>query len=282
MRHVEQVRLTKELLARLDAGTNVDAGGFRRNPTSAYTDPVRAEQEWQLFFRSHPHVIGLAGDLPEPGSFVTMSDLGTPVLAARDDDGRFRAFVNACRHRGTAVEERERGTARRFTCPFHAWTYGTDGALVGIPKSDHFGDVDPACHGLVELPSEERHGLLVVQADPDGTVDVAAMLGDELDAELASWNIGELAPLTTDTYDMPLNWKLAMDTFGETYHFPVLHRDTLAASFHGNVQCYDTFGRNHRMILCRRDIDWMRTQPEADWRITIGGLPSTSSSPTSR
>lgn len=273
MKHDEQVRLTKELLARLDSGTNVDAGGFRKNPTSAYTDPGRAEREWEAFFRGHPQVIGLSGDLPVVGSFLTMSDLGTPVLACRAEDGGFRAFVNACRHRGTAVEERERGTTRRFTCPFHAWTYSTDGALVGLPKADHFGDIDPSCHGLIELPSEERHGLLFVHPDPAGAVDARTLLGDQLDDELASWNLGELTTLTADTYDMPLNWKLAMDTFGETYHFPVLHRDTLSASFHGNVQCYDTFDRNHRMILCRRDIDWMRAQPENEWRITIGGLP---------
>ena len=273
MRQDEQVRLTKELLAKLDSGTNVDAGGFRKNPSSAYTDPARAELEWEKLFRGHPHIIGTSGDLAESGSFFTMSDLGVPLLATRDEHGVYHSFVNACRHRGTAVEERERGTTRRFSCPFHAWTYSTDGALVGIPKSDHFGEVDKSCLGLVELPSEERHGLLFVHPDPKGSLDAAGLLGPELDAELASWRLQDLERLTADTYDMELNWKLAMDTFGETYHFPVLHRDTLANSFHGNVQCYDTFGRNHRMILCRRDIDWMREQPESEWRVTIGGLP---------
>lgn len=273
MQHHEQVRLTKELLARLDSGTNVDAGGFRKNPTAAYTDPERADLEWEQLFRNHPHVIGMSGDLTEPGSFFTMSDLGLPILATRDDSGVYHAFVNACRHRGTAVEERERGVTRRFSCPFHAWTYSTDGTLVGIPKSDHFGEVDKSCLGLVELPSEERNGLLFVHPDPKGSLDAGVLLGPELDAELASWHMDELSRLTSDTYDMALNWKLAMDTFGETYHFSVLHRDTLANSFHGNVQCYDTFGRNHRMVLCRRDIDWMRDQPESEWRVTIGGLP---------
>ncbi len=64
-----------------------------------------------------------------------------------------------------------------------------------------------------------------------------------------------------------------MDTFGETYHFEALHSDTLANVFYGNVQCYDTFGRNHRMILCRRDIDLLRDLPEEQWRITDATLP---------
>ena len=72
---------------------------------------------------------------------------------------------------------------------------------------------------------------------------------------------------------MRLNWKLAMDTFGETYHFDVLHRNTLAINFYGNVQCYDTFGRNHRMILCMKSIDELRDQPEANWHISDATLP---------
>jgi hypothetical protein len=64
-----------------------------------------------------------------------------------------------------------------------------------------------------------------------------------------------------------------MDTFGETYHFASLHKDTLFNGFHGNVQCYDTFGDNHRMILCRRSIDDMRHLPEDEWDITVAGLP---------
>ncbi len=273
MRHDVQVQLLKELMARLDTGTNVDAGGFRKNPTSAYTDPDLAEREWQEFFRSQPQVIGLSGDVPAPGSFFTMDDFGVPIIAVRDDSGRFRALVNACRHRGSTLEDRPSGTAKRFTCPFHAWSYSNDGALVGLPKADHFGAIDFDCHGLVELPAEERHGLLWVHPDPEASLDAAGVLGEELDAEMESWNLAELSRLTADTYDVPLNWKLAMDTFGETYHFPVLHRDTLAMSFIGNAQCYETFDRHHRMILCRRDIVPMRELPEEEWRITIGGLP---------
>ena len=220
MQHEEQVRQIKVLLAHLDAGTNVDAGGLRRNPTSVYVDADLAEREWESFFRSHPQLIGLSGDLPGPGSFMTMDDLGTPILATRDDEGRFRALVNACRHRGAVVVEERRGTARRFTCPFHNWTYGTDGALVGLPKRDHFGEIDTACRGLVELPAAEQYGLLWVHPDPDGAIDVDALLGDELADELESWDLEELSQLTADDYAVACNWKLAMDTFGETYHFP--------------------------------------------------------------
>ncbi len=273
MRHDEQVRLIKQLCAHLDAGTNVDAGGLRRLPTLDYVDPDRAEREWQRFFLGAPQCVGLSGDLPEPGSFLTNNDLGIPILATRDNAGTFRAFVNSCRHRGAIVETEERGTKRRFACPFHAWTYDGEGSLVGLPKAEHFGTVDPACLGLRPLPAEERHGLLFVHLDPAGELDLDHLLGEWFNDEFSTWRFDEVQPLTRDAYDTACNWKLAMDTFGETYHFPVLHRDTLSNGFHGNVQCYDEGGHLHRMILCRRNIDAMRLLPESEWEITVAGLP---------
>lgn len=273
MRHEEQVRLVKELCAHLDAGTNVDAGGLRVNGTATYTDPAQAEREWDEWFRGMPQLLGFSGDLPEPGSFMTNDDYGIPILATRDGDGGFRAFVNSCRHRGALVEAGDRGTKRRFTCPFHAWSYDPGGALVGLPKAEHFGAVDRTCLGLRELPSEERHGLLFVHPDPDGVIDLDWLLGEWFNDEFATWQFDVLEPLTAAVYDTACNWKLAMDTFGETYHFTTLHSDTLALSFHGNVQCYDEQDHLHRMILCKRAIDEMRHLPEEEWDITVAGLP---------
>ena len=273
MEKTEQIAQIKTLMTRLDAGVNVDAGGFRYNPTSVYVDPELAEKERKTFFQDHPQLLGLSGDLPTSNSFFTVNDLKTPILATRDEGGNFRAFVNSCSHRGAVLEEEERGETRRFTCRFHRWTYGTDGTLVGVPKSEHFGNLDTNCFGLIELPSEERHGLLWIHPDPEGAIDLEEQLGENLDAELALWNFEELQYLTQDTYKIDCNWKLAMDTFGETYHFSALHSETLNLQFHGNVQCYDTYGRNHRMLLCKRDIDGMRDQPESEWNITTAALP---------
>ncbi|MGH1492696.1 MAG: aromatic ring-hydroxylating oxygenase subunit alpha, partial [Acidimicrobiales bacterium] len=239
MRHDEQVRLLKQLMAHLDSGTNVDAGGMRRLPTATYTDLAQAEQERELFFHQTPQCLGLSRDLAQPGDFLTTNDLGIPILATRDGDGVFKAFVNSCRHRGALVESETHGNKRRFTCPFHAWSYDTGGALVGLPKADHFGRVDKECLGLKPLPAEERHGLLFVHPDPDGEIDLDDLLGEWFNDEFPTWNFDTMVPINRDAYDTACNWKLAMDTFGETYHFSSLHKDTLINSFHGNVQCYD-------------------------------------------
>jgi nitrite reductase/ring-hydroxylating ferredoxin subunit len=272
MRHDEQVRVIKTLMGHLDRGTNVDEGVIRRIDASDYTSPKRAADEWQAFFRSHPQVIGMSGDLSKAGSFITTHDFGIPLLATRAADGRFRAFVNVCRHRGTILEDAPRGDRTRFVCPFHAWTFDNTGALIGVPKPDHFGEIDKSCLGLIELPSEERHGLLWVHPKADGKLDAAGLLAG-LDGEFETWDFASLVHIGEATYETPMNWKLAIDTFGETYHFEKLHRDTLAPIFYGNVQAYDTYGRNHRMSLCVRSIDMMRAMPERDWKVTLGVFP---------
>jgi len=274
VQHDTQIRLIEEMLARLDAGVNIDEGGIRRNPTSVYTDPDLAKREWNTFFRRHPQVIGLSGDLPTPGSFFTVSNFGIPIIASRTHDGTFVAMVNACGHRGTLVVDDERGSARRFTCRFHNWTYDNSGALVGLPKHDHFGEIDMACHGLVRLPAVEMHGLLFVHPDPQGVINVDELLTRELADELKSWKLDELVVADRDNYDIACNWKLAVDTFGETYHFPSLHKNTINLGFHGNVSCYETFGRNHRFLLCRRAIDAMRNLPKDQWNIAVATLPA--------
>ena len=272
MNHQTQVRLLKTLMEQRDTDTNADTGRILRNPASAYTCNELAERERQTFFREHPQIIGMSGDLPSPGSFMTLEEWGVPVLATRDKDGRFRSFINACRHRGARVESAERGNRKHFSCPFHAWTYANDGRLTSIPKPHHFGAIDMHCHGLQPLPAEERHGFLWVHPDPKGSIDATALLGG-LAEEFDSWDFGSLDYVGSDRYEAPINWKLGLDTFGETYHFDCLHRDTLAKGFYGNTLAYETFERNHRMVLCLKSLDALRDTPEADWDIRQGGFP---------
>ena len=120
MKHALQIEILKELIDQIDSGKNVDAGVQYRMPVTSYVCRATAEEEWQAFFQNHPQLIGLSGDLPVPGSFFTLDDFSTPVLATRDKHGKFHAFLNACRHRSVKVAMEERGNKSRFTCPFHA------------------------------------------------------------------------------------------------------------------------------------------------------------------
>jgi len=152
--------------------------------------------------------------------------------------------LNSCRHRGVKLVTEERAKKARYSCPFHAWTYDNSGALLAIPQPGYFGAV-------------EKYGLLFVHPKCDGTIDVDAMLGD-LAPEIADWQFKRMIRTGKTTISKRLNWKLANDTFGETYHFQKLHRNTLGQLFYGDNLAYETFGRNHRFVFASRFIDALR------------------------
>ena len=72
-----QISIIKELLSQLDEGRNVDAGVQFKMPTDSYVCPERASREQQEFFRNHQQLIGLSGDMPSPGSYITNDDIGS-------------------------------------------------------------------------------------------------------------------------------------------------------------------------------------------------------------
>ena len=269
----EQLRLLNGLISHLDNKTNINAGGILKTPADTYISEERFEMEWSDFFLNHPQILGLSGDLPKPGTYVTTEDFGIPILAVRDEEGMFKAYANVCSHRGVTVESGSRGEKSKFSCPFHGWTFNNNGELVGYPKKDQFGEIDKDCYGLKQLPAKEKYGFLWVHPSSEGDIDLSELLGERLMEEFDSWDFESLIFANEETYSTDMNWKLAIDTFGETYHFSVLHKDSLFESFHGNCQMFDSFKRNGRLILCRRSIDEMRKLPESEWDICAGSLP---------
>lgn len=267
MKQETQISILKELMRQIDSGKNADAGVQYKVPTSIYADRELASQEWDQFYQNHPQMIGLSGDLPEPNSFLTMNDFGVPVIATRDASGTFRAFLNVCRHRATRVETEARGKRKLFVCPFHAWSYSTSGDLVAVADQDDFGEIDKSCRGLIELPAVEAGGMLFVHPKPGAELDVEALLSTPLLDELSSIGLDRYIYGAEKTIDKKLNWKLANDTFGETYHFQKLHKDTLGQLFIGNNTHLEEFGRHHRFTTANLAIHEMRNLPEEDWEI---------------
>ena len=238
MQQSMQIEIIKELLDHLDNKRTADAGRIVVNPTSTYTDPALAEREWDAFFKNHPQVLGMSGELPKPGSYLTMNDFGVPILATRDEHGTFHAFVNACRHRGAELTTEPHGDKNRFTCPFHGWTFANDGRLLGVRQSDQFGKLDKNCNGLIELPSEEKYGLLFVHPQVGGTLDVDALLepaksigGDlfdviRIDADRIAFVVGDV----TGKGVPAANGKPAGDLYVEVQIVPPKEVNELTAS----------------------------------------------------
>ena len=258
-----QVAQLRQLLHYLDTKTTAMAESEYRNPVTDYTCREQLAAEREQLFRRHPLLMGLGNEIPEPGDFLTDDFTGVPVLVVRGEDGVACGFLNVCRHRGSRVAQ-GRGNRKRFVCPYHAWTYGTDGQLLRIPHDEGFPGVDRACHGLTPVPVVEKHGLLWAMASPGAEFDIDEAL-EGAGSDLASYNLGRYSLYETRVLEQKMNWKLVIDTFLETYHIRVLHPETLDWLIHSNVGTFEAFGRNSRSIYIRRSVEELRKLPESDW-----------------
>jgi phenylpropionate dioxygenase-like ring-hydroxylating dioxygenase large terminal subunit len=261
--HDELVEVMRRAIKLLAEHTTDMALTEHREPAEHYTDDIRFADERRLVLEA-PQLVGYASELPKPGSFATKEVMGQPILLTRTRDGRFRAFQNICQHRQAPVAA-GCGIARRLACPYHAWTYDLDGSVVGIPGEDGFLETRDEAPRLTELPAEERAGFLWICLDPAGSIDIAAHLGD-LDEELASWEIGSWTPVGEKRLDADIDWKLAIDTFSENYHFATVHTTTFATVAHSNCTVFDSFGRHHRLVFPMRGIEDFADVPETDWK----------------
>lgn len=220
----------------------------------------------RAMMRRVPHVLAWGGEIPEPGDFTTKDLMGTPVLLVRHKDSSVRAFVNACAHRGAQVAQ-GCGHAARFTCPYHAWSYDLGGRLATVPGRRMFDGVDLAGLGLRPLPVSEQAGLIVVALDE--SVELRDFLGDARD-DLASFGFERYTHARTVTLELRANWKFAVDVNFEGYHFPFLHKDTLAPIVTNN-SVFDVFGAHCRWAFPFRNIDELRSVPEHDWPERFSG-----------
>lgn len=238
----------------------------RRVDPQVYLDPDRAAAEHAALFRGLPLVAALSGDLPEPGSVCTIELGDVPVLLVRGEDTTVRAFLNACRHRGSRVAEGHLVPGRVLSCPFHAWTYDLDGALLGQPLArEAFAELDRDELGLVPLPVVEAGGLVLVAPGageaPDGD-DWLAGLADEL----RPWGFDGFRYFDERVVEVEANWKLVYDTFLEGYHIFSLHRRTVGRILLSRPAVGDTFGPHARSVVFGKDVPRMlREEPEQDW-----------------
>ncbi|HVA69601.1 MAG TPA: aromatic ring-hydroxylating dioxygenase subunit alpha [Candidatus Binataceae bacterium] len=267
MEHSAQVGLIRSIFAAIDRGMPPMAQSFTRNDPSAYTSKERAAREREVLFRRHPIVAGFASQAANPGDYFT-DDLGpVPTLVVRGEDGELRAFANVCRHRGAKLAQGCGVGAKRFTCPYHAWSYDTRGKLAAIPDDDGFAGLDRESNGMVELPAAARHGLVWVSATPSRkpiTAAVDELIGG-LGGEIDSYGIPSFVHCETRIVHKRVNWKIMSDTFWEAYHIKVLHRENVAPLFIKNLAMFEPFGRSHRYVGVRRSIEKLRAMPEAKW-----------------
>lgn len=267
MNRQDQIGLLKRLLHYVDTRTTAMADAPWRNDVSVYADPQHLAREQQILFRRHPLLIGFASEWAEPGAFRTDDSAGVPIIIARGGDGKLRAFLNVCRHRGAKVAQ-GCGKGRVFVCPYHAWTYDLAGKVMGIPDERCFPGVRSERPSLAALPLCERHGLVWViptpAADDATEFDIDPWLAG-LGPELAWYGFESWSFYDQRVIPESMNWKILVDTFHEGYHIGFLHRDTLKEVLHGNVTDFQAFGLNHRLTMPRKKLERLKAQPEESW-----------------
>ena len=252
------VEITREIVAHGKAGTIPQADSVYRVPVENYFDRKRFELEVERVFKRLPLMLALTAELPQAGDYKAIEAVGVPVLIVRGEDRRVRAFVNQCSHRGAQVAA-GRGNAKRFACPYHAWTYALDGALTGIFREREFGALDKSCNGLRALPATERAGFIWVTLDPKSTLDVDAFLAG-YDRALALFGFQNWHFFSSRVLRGP-NWKIAYDGYMDFYHLPILHRDSFGPNMFSQAM-YHAWGPHQRVSAPNPALGEV---PEAKW-----------------
>ena len=256
--------LAKRALAHFKNKTTDRAAEQMRLSVDAYVDRDRYAREVRRIFHETPMAVALSLELPGPGSYKAETLMGRPLLMTRDEDGKAHVFLNVCRHRGAIVCPAGSGTRKRFSCPYHAWTYDSRGQLVGVYGAESFGAVDRQTRPLTALHCEERCGLIWACLTPGMTFDIDAWLGEfapKLDSlRLHDWVVHEQRELAGP------GWKPTMDGYLEVYHHDSVHRTTVGRHTIGNLLVHDVFGPHQRLTFGRRNLPELETLPEPEWR----------------
>ncbi|NBC38098.1 Rieske 2Fe-2S domain-containing protein [Novosphingobium sp. FSY-8] len=232
--------------------------------TSTYTDPDQWKAEMELVFRRVPLMLAFTAEMPNPGDYKAMEAVGMPILVSRDKTGKVRAFLNVCSHRGAPVAELGHGNCARFTCKYHAWTFGQDGRLIGISESGTFGDVDKAGLALRELPCEERGGMIFGCLTPNAPMDLDKYFRGFLE-DFEAVGFDKWTYLGSRVIE-GANWKIAFDGYLEGYHFASLHPDTIQPRTPSNRTFYEGFGPSIRIGFPQHRIgEVLKNLPREEW-----------------
>ena len=191
-------------------------------PGRYYSDPAILEQEWEKIFRRSWIYIGREELWPEPGRFRTLAVGDENVLVMRDRDGRLRAFYNVCRHRGSRLCAAEEGALRAaLQCPYHAWTYGWDGRLVGAPNTKDVEGFRKEDFALAPVGLETWRGFVFIRLE-DGGEPLAARLGGMVD-RARPYPLEDLRIERRTVHEVEANWKILFENYQECYHCPGTH-----------------------------------------------------------
>lgn len=220
----------------------------RSLPAVAYTSRSFFDAEMRRVFSSSWVLAAEASEVTMPGDFVATKIGQEPVLVVRDSSGSLNAFANVCPHRGTVIASGIGNCAKAFKCPYHGWTFGTDGALLGVPNRKGFVDqIEKGLLGLRPLRLATWERFIFVNIDES-----APPLTSYLEAVpelLDQHGISDLIPKLQIDDSIDVNWKLLVDNALDDYHLPEVHPSSLQPALEGMKLRVDV-GDRYASILC--------------------------------
>lgn len=191
-------------------------------PARAYHDPAIFDWERDHIVRADWVLVAREEDIAEPTSFKLVEVDGENLILVRGRDGVVRAFYNVCRHRGTAVEERDCGKAVRFQCVYHSWIYDLEGRLTRAKHTDDLDDFSFEQYSLKAVHAAVWQGFVFVNLADRDVEPLEAQLGDLAD-HFARFDFRTLRSAHREVYDVAANWKFIAENYSECYHCPGVH-----------------------------------------------------------
>jgi Rieske 2Fe-2S family protein len=197
-------------------------GQVRTLPRAYYTSEEVYREEADRIFARRWLCVGRAEQIARPGDYFLAEVAGESLIVVRDKQEGARAFFNVCRHRGTRLCENIAGRLNgAIQCPYHGWTYGLDGRLLGAPHMSETEGFDPADFPLHAAALGAWDGFLFVNLEPPPPTLEATLA--PIASKFTAWRLGELRAFRRIEYDVRANWKLFFQNFSECYHCPRIH-----------------------------------------------------------
>jgi Rieske 2Fe-2S family protein len=196
------------------------AAGAKTMPQRYFVSPEIFAEEQKRIFSKQWILVGHQSQIAKAGDYVVSKVAGESLLVLRQQS-TIRGFYNVCRHRGTRLKEDVCGHASAIQCPYHAWTYGLDGRLIGAPHMDEVPGFNKADYSLrpVNLALWEGFIFVNLEKNPIPLEEWFARLA----GKFSHWNLPQLRSAKRIEYDVRANWKLIFENYSECYHCPGVH-----------------------------------------------------------
>ena len=211
-------------IAELAANVSLPFAQARAMPKSVYTSEIFLDAELKHIFGKEWVCVGRASTLVQAGDFVTFELANQPLMVIRGSDGTLRAQSNVCLHRMSTLLE-GRGNRRIITCPYHGWSYETDGKLRGAPAMKANEGFCKENYRLPQVRCEVWLGWVLVSLNPDARP-VAEHFADAADL-IRPFDMANYTEWFNESFVWNTNWKVLAENFMESYHLPVCHAGTI-------------------------------------------------------